>query len=564
MAVLLDAQGVEHVFEVAGGTIAPLLDAIHRRGTPRLVSVRHEQAAAFAAEGAARMRGVPGVALATSGPGATNLLTGVASCHFDSVPAVFVTGQVATAELGGERDVRQRSFQETDVVAMATPVTKAAWRVGSAAELPGRLAAAFALARDGRPGPVLVDLPMDLQGADVPPPADDAPVRAAAPLPDPEGLDRALADLRAARRPLILVGGGVRTAGATDDLRRLVAALGVPVVHSLLGVDALPFDDPLRVGMIGTYGNRWANMALGAADVLLVLGSRLDIRQTGADTAAFAARTIHHVDCDPAEVNRRVTGCHAVDADLAAFLRAAVERAPAAAAAGGWRDEVAALRERWPDVAELAGVPGINPNALMHALSRASGDAAAFVTDVGQHQMWAAQSLRLGAGQRFLTSGGMGAMGFGLPAAIGAALACAAPVVLVAGDGGFQLNLQELQTVAHHGLPLKMVILDNGSHGMVRQFQETYFDGRYPSTRWGYSAPDVARVAAAFGIPATTVSRPDELDAALAATWRDPARPHLLRVHIDGDANAYPKLAFGRPITEMEPLAAPIPLRRGR
>jgi acetolactate synthase-1/2/3 large subunit len=561
VAHALEAQGVEHVFEVAGGTIAPLLDAIHRRGSPRLVSMRHEQAAAFAAEGTARMRGVPGVALATSGPGATNLLTGVASCHFDSVPAVFVTGQVATAELCGTRSVRQQSFQETDVVAMATPVTKAAWRVGRAAELPERLAAAFALARAGRPGPVLLDLPMDVQGADVGPPAAVPDGRDAAGPPDPEMLERALADLCAARRPLILVGGGVRTAGAIADLRRVVAALGVPVVHSLMGVDALPFDDPLRVGMIGTYGNRWANTALGTADVLLVLGSRLDIRQTGADVAAFGARTIHHADCDPAEVNRRVSGCHAIPCDLAAFLRAAADRLGEPLPTAAWRAEIDALRTRWPDVAELAGVPGINPNALMHELGRVSTGAAAYVTDVGQHQMWAAQSLELGPEQRFVTSGGMGAMGFGLPAAIGAALACRAPVVLVAGDGGFQLNLQELQTVADLGLPLKLVVVDNGCHGMVRQFQETYFEGRYPSTRWGYSAPDFARVAAAFDIPASTVTRPSELEAGLAELWRDPARPHLLRVVIDGDANAYPKLAFGHPITEMEPLATPIPLR---
>jgi len=562
LAERLAAQGVEHVFEVAGGTITHLLDALHRRGAPRLISMRHEQAAAFAAEGTARIRGVPGVAMATSGPGATNLLTGVASCHYDSVPAVFLCGQVSTSELRGTRPVRQQSFQATDVVAMAETIAKAAWRVDAAGTLPERLADAFALALSGRPGPVLLDVPMDLQGADV---GDGVPLAVAgvpAGGPDPEALERVLADLRAASRPLILVGGGVRTAGAADDLRRFVAAAGVPVVHSLMGVDALAAEDPLRVGMIGTYGNRWANIAVSRADVLLVLGSRLDIRQTGADVTSFAGtRTIHQVDCDPAEVNNRVTGCHALIGDLGSFLRAAADAVEEHPAAGAWRDELAALRARWPDVGELAGAAGINPNELMHALSRAGEQATAYVTDVGQHQMWAAQSLRVGGDQRFVSAGGMGAMGFGLPAAIGVALATRGPVVVVAGDGGFQLNLQELQTVAETGLPLKMVVLDNGCHGMVRQFQESYFDGRYPSTRWGYSAPDLARVAAAFDIPSSTVAQPSEVDAGLDALWRDPARPHLLRVLIDGDTNAYPKLAFGHPITEMEPLAKPIPLR---
>jgi acetolactate synthase I/II/III large subunit len=562
VADALAAQGVEHVFEVAGGTIAHLVDALHLRGAPRLVSMRHEQAAAFAAEGAARMSGVPGVALATSGPGATNLLTGIGSCHFDSTPAVFITGQVASGELRAGRPVRQQSFQETDVVAMAAPVTKAAWQLGSADELPGSLIEAFALARSGRPGPVLLDVPMDFQGRDIdaPPPA-RAGARAA-PGPDAGAVDRVLADVAAARRPLILAGGGVRTAGAVADLRRLAERLGVPVVHSLMAVDVLPYGDPLRVGMIGTYGNRWANTAVGEADLLLVLGSRLDIRQTGADVAFFAqGRTIHHVDCDAAEINNRVTGCHAHVCDVGAFAREAGARA-APADAGGWIAEIAAARGRWPDTAELDGVPGINPNAFMHALSRASVDAAAFVADVGQHQMWAAQSLELGAGQRFVTSGGMGAMGFGLPAAIGVALAARAPVVAIAGDGGFQLNLQELQTVAGLGLPLKIVVLDNGGHGMVRQFQESYFDGRYPATVWGYSAPDFERVARAFGIDATTVSGAAEVDGALDAVWRDPRRPHLLCVKVDPGANAYPKLAFGRPLTEMEPLAVPVPLER--
>jgi acetolactate synthase-1/2/3 large subunit len=340
----------------------------------------------------------------------------------------------------------------------------------------------------------------------------------------------------------------------------MVDKLGVPVVSSLMGLDALPFDDPRRVGFIGTYGNRWANIALAQADVLLVLGSRLDIRQTGADTDSFAAgRPIHHVDCDPGELNNRVLGCRTTVAQLEPFMACVNELASRRdlPSFDGWRGEISELEARWPDTGELPGVPGINPNDLMHRIARRSRAAAAFIADVGQHQMWAAQSLELGADQRFLTSGGMGAMGSGLPLAVGACIAAGAPVVLVAGDGGFQLNLQELQTVARNRLPMKIVILNNRSHGMVRQFQESYFEGRYQSTSWGYSAPDFVAVAAAFGIAASRVDDEQELDEATDELWRDRDAPYLLEVAIDTSANAYPKIAFGHPISEMEPFVAP-------
>jgi acetolactate synthase I/II/III large subunit len=560
IARTLVAEGVEAVYEVTGGMIANFLDSLYRDGRIRIVSCHHEQAAGFAAEGHARMTGVPGVAMGTSGPGAINLLTAVGSCHFDSVPAVFITGQVNRAEQKGERAIRQLGFQETDIAAMAEPIAKAAWRVRSPEELPVRVLEAFELARAGRPGPVLVDIPMDLQRVEIDAPVPGVPVRPAREPIQSGALERLLEDLDGAERPLILAGGGLRAGDAVGPLRELVDRLGIPVVSSLMGVDVLPYGHPSRVGLIGTYGNRWANMALARADFLLVLGSRLDIRQTGADTEAFAAgRPIHHVDCDPGELNNRVRGCETVVSQLEPFIAGLLEaidgRRPPELSA--WRADITELEDRWPDTGELPGVPGINPNDLMHRVSRASPAAAAYVADVGQHQMWAAQSLELGAAQRFVTSGGMGAMGSGLPLAVGACLAADAPVVLVAGDGGFQLNLQELQTVARNSLPLKIVILNNRSHGMVRQFQETYFEGRYQSTCWGYSAPDFVAVAAAFGLGAGRADGEDELDEAIESMWRDPDVPHLIEVKIDVSANAYPKIAFGHPISEMEPFVAP-------
>ncbi|MBI2775680.1 MAG: thiamine pyrophosphate-binding protein [Chloroflexi bacterium] len=562
IARFLDDQGVDCVYELVGGMIVHLLDSIHLAGTTRIVSMHHEQGAAFAAEGHARMSGVPGVAMATSGPGATNLLTGIASCFFDSTPAVFITGQVNRHEMKGDRAIRQMGFQETDIVAVAAPVTKAAWRVETPEQLVPMLQRSFELALSGRPGPVLLDVPMDIQRADVPFAQDRQRVK---PVPGP-GVDRSQLDelveaIRSAERPLVLVGGGIRSSRSTNQIRDLLSALGAPVVNSLMGVDVLPFANDLRVGMIGAYGNRWANLAIGRADFLLVLGSRLDIRQTGSETEAFKGdRVIFQVDCEPGEMNNRVTGCTTILADLRDFAEAALPVAVACDLPDRtvWIDEIQALRRAWPDTEELSASPGINPNTLMHQLSSVSGSATAFVTDVGQHQMWAAQSLELGHDQRFLTSGGLGSMGFGLPAAIGAALAAkGGPIVLVAGDGGFQTNIQELETVARNQLPVKILLVNNRSHGMVRQFQQTYFDSRYQSTVWGYSAPDFVAVASAYRIPARAIEAEHDVYEALEWLLSTPG-PALLDVTISMDANAYPKIAFGRPITEMEPFATPI------
>jgi acetolactate synthase I/II/III large subunit len=559
IAKFLASQDVEAVYEVAGGMIANLVDALHRDGQVRLVACHHEQGAGFAAEGHARMNGIPGVAMGTSGPGAINLLTALGSSHFDSTPAVFITGQVNRNEQKRERPIRQLGFQETDVVAMAAPIAKAAWRVETIDDLPRLLTDAFALARSGRPGPVLVDVPLDLQLAELEAPLPSGPVPIGDPAqpPSPEAIAHVVDDLARAERPLILAGGGLRSGRAVAAFRTVVDRLGVPVVNSLMGVDALPFDHPLRVGMIGTYGNRWANIALSRCDALLVLGSRLDIRQTGADTDAFTAgRTIHHVDCDPGELNNRVSGTDAIVAELGPALASLATASGDSAGSGhrAWGEEIAELAAKWPDTGELPGIEGINPNLLMHEL--ANPRVAAYVADVGQHQMWAAQSVELSGEQRFLTSGGMGAMGSGLPLAIGAAVASAALVVSIAGDGGFQLNIQELQTVFRNQLPVKMVVLDNGSHGMVRQFQESYFDGRYQSTVWGYSAPSFVAVANAYGIAGRKVEDPAEVVGAIAEMWSDDA-PYLLEVAIDLKANAYPKIAFGHPISEMEPFVAP-------
>jgi acetolactate synthase I/II/III large subunit len=552
-------RGVRAVFEMSGGMITHLLDSLCQQDQIEVVSMHHEQGAGFAADAYGRITRIPGVALATSGPGATNLLTAIGSCYFDSSPAIFITGQVNRLELKGDRPIRQLGFQETDIVSIVRPIAKAAWAVRRVEDLPAVLASAFDQATTGRPGPVLIDIPMDVQREDVQPDLWAARARVSDPAL-PAQVKEALHRLRRARRPLIVAGGGVRAAGVRGALRDFARREAFPVVYSLMAVDAIPFDDPLHVGMLGSYGNRWVNLAIARSDAILVLGSRLDIRQTGSDVESWRGkRFVVHVDCDPAEINNRVKGCQGIECDLATFFEVVHDIAPEGRDRGLWLREISDLRHRWPDTAELAGVPGINPNAFMHELSHASTSAAGYVVDVGQHQMWAAQSLELQGEQRFITSGGMGAMGFALPAAVGAAIATGGSQwVVVAGDGGFQSNIQELQTVVRKALPLKIVVLNNRSHGMVRQFQETYFGRRYQSTVWGYSAPDFEAVAKAYGIDARTVARAQDLPESVEWLWSEAGRPNLLQVMIDTSANVYPKIAFGRPMTDMEPEAQPI------
>ena len=321
----LEEKGVRVVFELSGGMITHLLDSFCRRGKIMCVSMHHEQGAAFAADAMGRMTGVPGVALATSGPGATNLLTGIGSCYFDSSPAVFITGQVNRHEQKGDRPIRQLGFQETDIVSMVKPITKAAWRVQDAQELPMILSRAFQTATTGRPGPVIVDIPMDVQRTNIT--LDKAEE---AQLPLPRGIEfpesrwkKLFQKISQSRRPLLLVGGGVRAGRSQELFVRFAEQLGIPVVCSLMGVDVLPYGHPLRVGLIGSYGNRWGNLAIGKSDFMLVLGSRLDVRQTGSEAQAFKGeRAIYHVDCEAGEINNRVKGCEAIVSPLLDFLQA--------------------------------------------------------------------------------------------------------------------------------------------------------------------------------------------------------------------------------------------------
>lgn len=561
IAKFLHSQGVEHVFELSGGMITHLLDSIYNEGKIKIVTMHHEQSAAFAADGYARICGIPGVALATSGPGATNLLTGIGSCYFDSVPAVFITGQVNVYEQKGSRNVRQLGFQETDIAMMARPVTKAVFSVKSPEEVPTIFKEAFRIALSDRPGPVLIDIPMNIQRDSINYIEPELIIKSSkAPLLD----DNVIADIHEAmlvsEKPLILAGRGILSAKAQELFKNFTDKVKIPVVSSLLAIDVLPCDNDLKIGLIGTYGNRWANLALADCDFLLVLGSRLDIRQTGADVDTFRSnKKIFHIDVESDEINNRVKGCYAVNTDVYDFLSVSNQlfKDLKFKSYATWLSAINQNRDHWPDTAELVNIDGVNPNLFVRELSKASVNASVFLADVGSHQMWVAQSLQIRGHQRFITSGGMGAMGYALPASIGAAIAANKPVVTVSGDGGFQLNIQEIETIVRNNLPVKMVIMNNKSLGMIRQFQDSYFNGKHQSTVWGYSSPDFCRIAEAYGVKSYRIEEPGDVTNGLRKMWESSMEPFLLEVMIDPKTNVYPKIAFGRPISEMEPFYIP-------
>jgi acetolactate synthase-1/2/3 large subunit len=578
VAYYLEAQGVSCVFELVGGMITHLLDSVSRLTSVRLVSCHHEQGAGFAAEGFARVNGIPGVALATSGPGATNLLTSIASCYYDSTPVIFITGQVNTYELKGSTGVRQLGFQETDIVSMASPVCKLAIQVKQASDLPEILKTAFKLAQEGRQGPCLIDIPMNVQSDDLP---DDLaqsslfealhrdqdliPSEPNNRVPD-HHIAALLQAISIAERPLLLLGGGAASFQNRDAAIEITELLSIPVVLSLMAVDILDCDNPLRVGFIGSYGNRWANKILGESDLLLVIGSRLDIRQTGSNIRSFCeGKRIWQVDIDSSEIGARILPDSSILSSIQEFassLKSYHETSSSINAKNRplWNKRIIELKNKYPaDLEYFAEGNEVNPVTLIQTLSAFRLKRQIFyVTDVGQHQMWAAQCTPFKLFDRFLTSGGMGAMGFGLPAAIGAAMANRnATIVLITGDGSFQLNIQELETLRLNNLNLKVILFNNQCHGMVRQFQDSYFNSNHQSTINGYSAPDFEKISKAYGISAMTIHNRDDVASSLGEMFSDRC-PFLLQVTLSRNSKVYPKLAFGRTFGEMEPDVNPV------
>ncbi|MHB8713929.1 MAG: thiamine pyrophosphate-binding protein [Trichloromonadaceae bacterium] len=559
----ISRQGVNHVFEFIGGAITHLIDSIHHRSDMDCVSVHHEQTGAFAAEAYARINGRLGVAMATSGPGALNMVTGIGSCWFDSVPCLFITGQVNTYEYKFDRPVRQIGFQETDIVSVAKPLTKYAVLVTEPESIRYHLEKAVWLAQNGRPGPVLLDIPMNIQRAQIDPETlpgfwgsaeqlalDDLP-----PL-DLHVIKNIAALIKAAKRPVILAGGGIRTACAATELQTLVAQTNIPVVATLMGLDVIPHDNPAFFGMIGSYGNRYSNMTLANCDLLLILGARLDSRQTGTrpDTFARAATKIH-IDIDAHELNAKLKVDLALQADVKDFLTA-LNREEAGKTSGDlspWYQVINDYRNKYPTYADPAEFTGIDPNRFMEVLAERCTVGDVICLDVGQNQMWAGQSFRLKKDQRMLISGGMGAMGFSLPAALGAAKALPGQqIIALAGDGGIQVNIQDLEVIVAHQLPVKVIVLNNNCLGMVRQFQDIYFGGRRQSTVIGYGCPDLVKIAEAYGLPAFTITSLDHAESILHEALGLPG-PAYIEVKLEQNSCVNPKLVVNRPIEDMSP-----------
>ena len=535
----LRAQGVEMVFGYPGGAIMPLYDAIPGSGLKHIL-VRHEQAAAFAADAYARATGKAGVCLATSGPGATNLLTGIANAFMDSVPMIAITGQVPSSLIGTD------AFQEVDIFGMTMPVVKHSFLVRKAEDIPDIIAQAFAIATSGRPGPVLIDLPKDIAQSPIAK-ARPAPRTSAAPKPyAAEALADAIAMIGQAKRPVLYVGGGVAKAGAVEALRRYNMLAGIPAVATLTGLGALPTNSKDFYGMLGMHGSKAANTLVQEADLLLVCGARFDDRATGKPDAFAPHAKIIHFDCDPAEIGK----LRAADIAVPGDLKAALEGLPAHILdISPWRERARNLGQKHAFDYNAPGA-GIFAPAFLKRLSEAAGDNFVAACDVGQHQMWVAQHCRFSRPEAHLTSAGLGAMGYGIPAGMGAKLArpddC---VVTITGDGSIMMNIQELATLRRYGINLKIVLFDNATLGLVRQWQELFYEGNFSEIDL-YDNPDFADVARAFGIEAFTVSRREQMDGAIARLLATTG-PVLAHVHINPRENVWPLVPPGKSNIDM-------------
>ena len=558
----LTAENVECIFGYPGGVTLPLYDALYDYPIKHIL-VRHEQNAAFAAQGYARTTGKVGVCCATSGPGATNLVTGLVDAMMDSIPIVALTGQVSSKLMGTD------AFQEADTFGITRSATKHNFLVKNIADLPQVIHEAFYLAASGRPGPVLVDITKDAFQAQ----AHYTPVTEIH-LPGykvySEGhagqIRRAAQMMWEAERPFVYAGGGVIAANASPELRALVEALDAPTVCTLMGLGALPSEHRNFISMPGMHGSYAANMGMSGTDLIIALGVRFDDRVTGR-LAAFAPHAkVIHVDIDPAEISKNRTADLPIVGDvkkvMPKLLNELNDLAPAlksknAAARQAWWKQIQDWKEEHPLV-PIQSDTEIKPQHLMEEIDRLSGGRAIVASDVGQHQMWSAQLIRFNEPRLWINSGGLGSMGFGLPAAIGAQFARPDKLVFaIVGDGGFQMSIPELATIANHALPIKIIVMNNGYLGMVRQWQELFYNNRLSEVALT-SFPDVEKLAGAYGFKGRTVESVAEMPAALKAAVDEPG-PFLLNVKVTPFENVYPMVPAGGAINEMV-LRAPQPV----
>ena len=549
----LEAEGVEVVFGYPGGQAIKIYDALYDSKKIRHVLARHEQGAVHEADGYARATGRVGVALVTSGPGATNTVTGIATAYMDSVPLVVLTGQVPRGVIGTD------SFQESDIVGITMPVVKHSFLLKSAADLARTFREAFHIASTGRPGPVVIDIPSDLASETVEfhyPEAVGIPSYKPTYKGNARQIRAAVAKIRDARRPVLYAGGGVVSSGATEELVALADLMQIPVITTLMGKGCFPASHPLNLGPVGMHGSKYSNLAFTESDLIIAAGARFSDRVTGKLSEFAPHAEVIHIDIDPAEIGKVREAQIPIVGDLKNVLSsiiAQLEKAGAEPATAEWLAQIAEWKRRYPFYhPDLADDPDeIVPERVMQKLSAdLDPDASIVVTEVGQHQMWAHQFIDRERPRTFITSGGLGTMGFGFPAAIGAAIACPEKqVVCVAGDGSFQMNSQEMATAAVNGVPVKVLVMDNRCLGMVHQWQKLFYRERYSATLLSDN-PDFVKLADAYGWEAERVDRPEDVEAAiermLAATG-----PYLLDAVISPEQNVYPMVAPGSALDDV-------------
>ncbi len=543
-------EGVETIFGFPGGVVIDLFDELAKTDIRRVL-VRHEQGAVHAADGYARASGKTGVCLVTSGPGATNTVTGIATAYMDSIPLVVFTGQVPTQLIGND------AFQEVDIVGITRPCTKHNYLVQSAEEFPRIIKEAFYLARSGRPGPVLVDIPKDVTKNTFDyTPIKEIRLKSYSPTynPNMKQLRKAVDLIKEAQRPVIFAGGGIILSGAAAELTEFARKTQIPVTASLMGLGAFPGTDPLWLGMIGMHGTYRANMSTGACDLIVSIGVRFDDRVTG-KTEVFASQAkIVHIDIDPTSIRKNIPVTIPIVGDCKTSLGHLNKLIDEAGL-----EDITAKRKKW--LAQIEEWKSTNPMAykqqdtikpqfVVEKIYELTKGEAIITTEVGQNQMWAAQYYHFNQPNHFITSGGLGTMGFGLPAAIGAQMACPDKLVIdIAGDGSIQMNIQEMATAVQCCLPVKVAILNNAYLGMVRQWQELFYDKRYVCTDMN-CAPDFVKLAEAFGAVGLRASKPEEVEAVLKEGLSVP-QPVIMDFKVDREESVYPMVPAGAPITEM-------------
>ncbi|NTZ38783.1 acetolactate synthase large subunit [Enterobacter sp. JMULE2] len=538
---LLERQGITTVAGIPGGTVLPLYDALSQSTQIRHVLARHEQGAGFIAQGMARTQGKPAVCMACSGPGATNLVTAIADARLDSIPLICITGQVPSSMIGTD------AFQEVDTYGISIPITKHNYLVRDISELPQVISDAFRIAQSGRPGPVWIDIPKDVQTAEIeidvlPEPGDRAP----APEFSAESVRDAAAMINAAKRPVLYLGGGA--INAADEIRQFAEKANLPTTMTLMALGMLPKAHPLSLGMLGMHGARSTNYILQEADLLIVMGARFDDRAIGKTEQFCPNAKIIHVDIDRAELGKIKQPHVAIQGDVAEVLAQLIPQTDATDRAD-WRQLVADLQREFPGAIPTEGDP-LSHYGLINAVAACVDDSAIITTDVGQHQMWTAQAYPLNRPRQWLTSGGLGTMGFGLPAAVGAALANPdRKVICFSGDGSLMMNIQEMATAAENQLDVKIILMNNEALGLVHQQQSLFYkQGVFAATYPGMI--NFMQIAAGFGLHTCDLNAEEDVHAALQAAISRPG-PALIHVRIDPEQKVYPMVPPGAANTEM-------------